>query len=90
MLQLIFSLYFSYVKVFPHCIKFSSNLRGVAYGIDEAWVRTCWESFNDLLESDVTQDMIFSCDASLNIGNKIVLVGPLNLILYFKMSHYSR
>ncbi len=46
----------SYVKAFPHCIKFSSNLRGVAYLIDEAGVRTCWESFNEL-EPEVTQSM---------------------------------
>ena len=56
MLHLIFSLHCSYVKAFPHCIKFSSSLNGVAYLIDEAGVRTCWESFKDL-EPDVTQSM---------------------------------
>jgi len=56
MLRLIFSFHCSYVKAFPHCIKFSSNLNGVAYLIDEAGVHTCWESFNDL-EPDVTQSM---------------------------------
>ena len=56
MLQLIFCFHCSYVKAFPHCIKFSSSLNGVAYLIDDAGVRTCWESFNDL-EPEVTQSM---------------------------------
>ena len=56
MLQLIFCFHCIYVKAFPHCIKFSSSLNGVAYVIDEAGVRTCWESFNDL-EPEVTQSM---------------------------------
>ncbi|XP_046447318.1 uncharacterized protein LOC124196342 isoform X2 [Daphnia pulex] len=39
-----------YVKFTPYSIKFSSNQRGVAYVIDEAGVRTCWESFKSFEE----------------------------------------
>jgi len=67
MLPLIFFFHCSYVKAFPHCIKFSSNLNGVAYLIDEAGVRTCWESFNDL-EPEVTQGM-WKRDCELGVKN---------------------
>ena len=70
MLQLIFCFHCSYVKAFPHCIKFSSSLNGVAYLIDEAGVRTCWESFKDL-EPDVTQSMWKrECEFGVNIAGR--------------------
>ena len=68
--HLIFSLHGSYVKAFSHCIKFSSSLNGVAYLIDEAGVRTCWESFNDL-EPEVTQGMWKrDCEIGVNIAGR--------------------
>jgi len=58
------------LKAFPHCIKFSSSLNGVAYLIDEAGVRTCWESFKDL-EPDVTQSMWKrECEFGVNMAGR--------------------
>ncbi|XP_032777925.1 uncharacterized protein LOC116916707 [Daphnia magna] len=46
-----------YVKFTPHGIKFSSNQRGIVYVIDEAGVRTCWESFRSLEEMISERDL---------------------------------
>ena len=42
--------FFSYVKFCAQGIKFSSNQSGVSYLIDEAGVRTCWDSFKTFNE----------------------------------------
>ena len=39
---------FSYVKLTERGIKFASNKNGIAYLMDEAGVRTCWDSFSNL------------------------------------------
>ncbi|XP_057370262.1 uncharacterized protein LOC130691346 [Daphnia carinata] len=49
-----------YVKFTPHGIKFSSNQRGIVYVIDEAGVRTCWESFTSLEEMISERDLLKS------------------------------
>ncbi|KAI9564869.1 hypothetical protein GHT06_008610 [Daphnia sinensis] len=46
-----------YVKFTPHGIKFSSNRRGIVYVIDEAGVRTCWETFRSLEEMISERDL---------------------------------
>ena len=39
---------YSFVKLTDRGIKFASNKNGIAYLMDEAGVRTCWDSFSDL------------------------------------------
>ena len=41
-----YRLTFSYAKITERGIKFASNKNGIAYLMDEAGVRTCWDSFS--------------------------------------------
>lgn len=48
--------FYSYVKFTPDGIKFSSNQIGFSYLIDEAGVRSCWESFKSLKDLMSSRD----------------------------------